>query len=107
MNFTAFGTYVRNIFKYSFQKYNRQTIRCYRMDDNGQDDNEVWTPPESTQEHYPISYDPQRVGESSSYQSNVVYSSSTLTFPTSSTQNAQSYNSQYVPQEYHHPDSAR
>jgi hypothetical protein len=77
------------------------------MDDNGQDDNEVWTPPESTQEHYPISYDPQRVGESSSYQSNVVYSSSTLTFPTSSTQNAQSYNSQYVPQEYHHPDSAR
>lgn len=75
------------------------------MDDNSQDDNEVWTPPESTQEPYPMSYDQPR--EASSYQSNVVYSTSTLSYPSSSTHNVQSYSAHYVPQEYHHPDSAR
>ncbi|XP_052061539.1 PR domain zinc finger protein 10-like isoform X1 [Mytilus californianus] len=75
------------------------------MDENSHDDNEVWTPPESTQEPYPMSYEQPRA--SSSYQSNVVYSTSTLTFPVSSTQNVQSYGSQFIPQEYHHPDSAR
>ena len=79
---------------------------CYvlDMDENSPDDNEVWTPPESTQEPYPLGYDQPR---GSSYQSNAVYSSSQLTFPSSSTQNVQSYSSQFIPQDFQPPDSAR
>lgn len=74
------------------------------MDENSQDDNEVWTPPESTQEPYPLAYEQPR---GSSYQSNVVYSTSQLTYPSSSTQNVQSYGAQFMPQDFQSPDSGR